>query len=326
MNKNIKLFFNYFLVPVLFIWLTFNLYSEINHQKDKVDAWQQIKDAFTGSAAWQIYLAVALMFVNWGIEALKWQWLIKPLQHISFITAYKAIFAGTSFAANTPNRVGEYFGRMIYIEEGKRLQSIPLTVAGSFSQLIVTLLAGGIGLFFYTDIIANTDNPTISPFWLKIILSGTVAVAVLCVLIYFKLGWLTAVLIKIPFLQKYEFFFRKVDELSNQLLGKILLLSMLRYGVFLLQYILVLNAFGVTVNLFTTSCLLTVLFLLMSIIPSFILIEAGIRGKVSIELFRTVTTNFSAVMAAGLFIWAINLMIPAIFGVLLLLGKKVFKK
>lgn len=324
--KNIKKFVNYFLVPILLIWLGVNLYNQITNQANKAEAWQNIKQAFIGTKSWEIYTASVLMFLNWGIEAFKWQLLINPLQKINFSTAFKAVFAGTSFAVNTPNRVGEYFGRMIYIEEGKRLQSVPLTIAGSFSQVIITLVVGTIGLFFYIQLNENTANASISSFWLKIFTIGCAFVSIICLLIYFKLNWLISGLTKIPFLSKYAYFFKKVDELSNSILIKALLLSLFRYCVFITQYILIANAFGLEANLQTVTILIAVQFLVMSIVPSFVIIEAGIRSTVSIEVFKVVTTNTAAIFATSTFIWLLNLMIPAIIGVILLIGKKVFRK
>jgi hypothetical protein len=228
--KQLKIFFNYFLVPALMIWLCFNIYTEIIKQQNNTASWAQIKKAFYGPQTWKIIVAVLLMFVNWAIEALKWQNLIQPLQKMSFWNAYKATFAGASFAANTPNRMGEYFGRMIYIDEGKRLQSIPLTVTGSFSQLLITLSFGCIGLSFFTLIVQQSIVAfSVNGFWLKIFLTGSIVVTILGYFVYFKLNWIAKAFRYIPFIKKYAFFFEKVDALHNALLVKILLLSALRY-------------------------------------------------------------------------------------------------
>ncbi len=266
------------------------------------------------------------MLANWSIEAAKWRLLMQPLQRLSFLTAFKAVFAGTSFAANTPNRVGEYFGRMIYLEEGKRLQSIPLTVTGSYSQLIITLLMGSIGLVFYIQLAQYSMLTTISLFWLKLFLIGAISVTCFALLVYYKLSFIVNIISKLPWLHKYAYFFNTVDGLSTKLLNKVLLLSLLRYMVFLAQYLLVIQAFGIEVAIHQEAVLVAVLFLVMSIIPSFVIVEAGIRGSVSIELFKIVTTNTVGVVATGIFVWLLNLMLPAIIGVLLLLGKRVFKR
>ena len=48
-------------------------------------------------------------------------------------------FSGVSFSVTTPNRSGEYLGRVLYMDEGNRLRVISLTILGSISQLIVTI-------------------------------------------------------------------------------------------------------------------------------------------------------------------------------------------
>ncbi len=321
MTKRLKIFFNYFLAPILLIWLGVNLYQQVVEQKDNTQSWQQIKQAFYSHQKWKIILAVVLVFANWGIEAFKWRLLMQSLQKMSFIKAFKATLAGTSFAANTPNRMGEYFGRMIYVEEGKRLQSISLTITGSFSQLIISLIAGCIGLLIYKPYATQ-----INALWLNIIFWGTVSTVMLCLTLYFKLGWLTTNLAKIPFIGKYEFFFKKIEALDYKTLLYTLLLSAFRYCIFLLQYILVLEAFGVQANTIQLISAVSVMFLVMVIIPSFVILEAGIRGTVSVEIFKVFSANVIGIMATGYFIWFINLMMPALFGVLLLVGKKVFKR
>ena len=54
-----------------------------------------------------------------------------------------------SLAMNTPNGSGEYFGRILYVKEGNRLRAITLTLVGSISQLIVTMVLGTIGFFCF---------------------------------------------------------------------------------------------------------------------------------------------------------------------------------
>ncbi len=90
----------------------------------------------------------ALMWVNWGLEAAKWQISILPVQRISFIRAFQAILAGTCIASFTPNRVGEYLGRMLYVDQGKKIQSVAPTIVCSMAQILITLVAGSRGYYF----------------------------------------------------------------------------------------------------------------------------------------------------------------------------------
>src|SRR3982751_3837388 len=136
LNKNIKIFFNYFLGPVLFVWLMFSIYQQIINQPHLEGSWQQLTLALSGEQSWKFWVILVLMLVNWGVEARKWQVLMRPLQKISWWKAYRATLTGLAFALNTPNRVGEYGGRVLYIEEGKRFRAISLTLVGSMSQVL----------------------------------------------------------------------------------------------------------------------------------------------------------------------------------------------
>jgi Lysylphosphatidylglycerol synthase TM region len=327
LNKNIKIFFNWFLGPVLLAWLGYHLYREMMNQPGREQSWQTIKQAFTGTGSWQVYLTLLLVPVNWGIEALKWRYMMKPVQKMSFFRAFKGVLAGTSLAVNTPNQVGEYFGRMIYVEEGNRLRSIPLTIACSFSQLIITLVAGSIGLLFFIGLVNEAPQTELSVFWIKTLLSVVLLGTILAVLVYFKLSWLVKLLEKVPLINRYRFFLTGVETLNARVLGTTLLYSALRYSVFMVQYLLVMNAFGINESISVNMCLVSVLFIVMSVIPTIVLAEAGIRGKAGHFIFGVVYSSSQvAIIASGLFIWLVNLMLPALLGGLMLLGKKIFKK
>ena len=146
MNKNIKLIFNYVIGPLVFFILVYSIYVQIQRQPDWEASVNKAWEAFTGAASWKIILVVLLMFINWGLEARKWQVAIRRIQHISFFTAFQAVFSGTTLAFFTPNRMGEYFGRIWYIDKGKRIQAISLTIVCSISQLLITLSGGIAGL------------------------------------------------------------------------------------------------------------------------------------------------------------------------------------
>ena len=64
------------------------------------------------------YLIIALILVpvNWGIETFKWKYLIKKIEYISFSKAFKSILSGVTIGIFTPNRMGEFAGRIFYLE------------------------------------------------------------------------------------------------------------------------------------------------------------------------------------------------------------------
>jgi hypothetical protein len=270
-----------------------------------------------------------LMLANWSCEAIKWRVLIRHIQDLSFLTAFKAILSGlsVSIAMNTPNGAGEYFGRILYIKQGNRLRAVTLTFVGSISQLIVTLFFGTIGLFLLRDNFYNATNDSIhlSLSVINGVAFGSIAVTTALVTIYFKISWLVRLLEKIPFIARYAFFIQKLEEFKWQELLKVLLISALRYSVFVVQYLLLLQIFNVGINIFTAFWLITIMFLALAVVPTIALAELGVRGKISIFLFGAFSTNTLGIVFTASTIWLINLVLPALAGSLFVLGIKLFR-
>ena len=115
-NKNIKIFLKYIIGPLLCVWLFYSLYQQIKAQPNLHQSIALMKDAPFGSQAWKSWMVIFLALVNWGLEARKWQLLLLPIQKISFFRAYRSVLSGLALSLNTPNRMGEYGGRIFYVQ------------------------------------------------------------------------------------------------------------------------------------------------------------------------------------------------------------------
>src|SRR6185312_4767912 len=93
-NKNIKIIFKYVLAPLLAGWLFYSLYQQIKSQPHLHESIALIKEAPFGKQAWKFWLVIFLALINWGLEARKWQVLVKPIQQMSFWRAYKSVLSG----------------------------------------------------------------------------------------------------------------------------------------------------------------------------------------------------------------------------------------
>lgn len=318
---------NYFLGPLLFIWLSISIYRHILDQPNWEQTWNKIRASIYGEQSWKVITVAALMFLNWGIEALKWKVLIQHIQPVSLGRSFKAILSGVSLAMNTPNRVGEYFGRILYVEEGNRIRAIALTLVGSMSQLIITMLAGCIGLLFLRYELENTNslNVGLSLIWINTTIYSTLAGVIGLLLFYFKLSWTIKLLEKIPFVSKYTYFIQKLEEFEWKELLRVLLLSLLRYGVFIVQYVLLLQVFDVNISVLQSMWLTMVMFLALAVIPTIALAELGLRGQLSMHLFGLFSNNTLGIVFTATGIWLINLVVPALAGSLFILGVKMFR-
>jgi len=78
-------------------------------------------------------------------------------------------------------------------------------------------------------------------------------------------------------------------------------------------------------NAWTGFRLITVMFWILAIIPSFAIADLGIRGTVAKTLF-SYSINTVGILTATFGIWFVNLFIPALMGSLLILGIKIKKE
>ncbi len=326
LNKNIKIFLNYVLGPLLFAWLSYSVFKQIKNQQNLEESWVNIKASFTDTRVLNFILVFVLMFVNWSLEALKWKISVQGVQPVSFFKSLKAIFSGVSFSVTTPNRTGEYLGRVLYMDDGNRLRVISLTILGSISQLLVTIFFGMLGLLILRH---DIDKMSLSGWmeWLKDLgIIGAFFAFIVLTVFYFRIGWLVKWIDKIPAIKKYIWLINELEKTDTTLLMRLLSISLLRYLVFATQYFLLFRFFGVEVNWWQGFWATAIVFFVMAITPTIELFEVVKKMYVTKEIFAIFTVNTLAIGFVTTTIWCINLVIPAAIGSLLILGIKFFKK
>lgn len=324
-KKFLRIFISSFLGPILFIWLSYSIYSQISHQSGLGQSWQHIKQSFSSATIWNLAAVFVLMLTNWSIETFKWKLAVQKVQRINFFTAFKAVLSGVSFSVTTPNRVGEYLGRVLYMNDGNRLKAISLTITGSISQLIVTLFMGLAGMIVLRASIEG--GRLLTSFWFDTLLYGGIAVTVFLTVFYFRLSWVVKWIDRLPTSKRWAWLIETLEEFNATLLLQIMSLSALRFIVFIIQYYLLFRLFDVDVSLWQGWWAVSVSFLVMATIPTIALFtDLGLRGKVSLMLVGLFSQNSLGISLTAVSIWFINLIIPALAGSLLILSiKKIFK-
>ncbi len=324
LHKNIKIFINYFLGPLLFAWICYSIYNQLVLHAHLRTSWVEIKQSLTSVNIFYLVFVVVLMFCNWGLEAAKWKTSASLINPISFWHSFKAVLSGVSISMVTPNRVGEYIGRMMYMPEGKRLKVISITLINSMSQILVTVLMGTLG--FHLLKTSLIEGKLISSVWYQFIWGVLTASLIILTLFYFALPRLEILLEKIFATSRYLYLIEAVHLFSLQRLFVLLLLSIVRYGVFVIQYILVFRLFNVAVPFDTLFWIMSLVFLTLALIPSITLVEVGIRGEVSLQLVGLFTSNSLGILLTSVSVWFVNLIIPAMAGSILILSLKIFKR
>ncbi|HXL58238.1 MAG TPA: lysylphosphatidylglycerol synthase domain-containing protein [Chitinophagaceae bacterium] len=318
---------NYIIGPLLFVILSISIYYKVKHQTRLQQTKDMLDGAVSGNNILLIILLILLMFVNWSIEARKWQVLVSRVEKVNFFTAFKAVLSGLSLSLFVPNGIGDYAGRIAFIQEGNRLRSVTLTLIGSMAQLIVTLSCGLFGLLYLRGHTWQHAEQFqgLSVLWINGIIFMIGMGVLLILFIYFKLGWLTIMFEKIPFVYKYRFMFENLEHISRRDLTRILSLSFVRFAVFIVQYLLLLHVFNVQLNTIDAICTICVLFLVLAILPTIPVADLGMRGEAGLQLFGILTSNAPGIVATTASIWLVNLIVPAVAGSLFILGIKLFR-
>ena len=166
----------------------------------------------------------------------------------------------------------------------------------------------------------------LSFFWIRTLLFLSLIAAVILLLFLFRLSWIITFFERIPRISGFVRYISVLDEFTPKLLLRLLFLSLLRYLVFVLQYIFLLQVLQVEVSWQQGFWLIAVLYLVMAIVPSFAIADLGIRGKFSTELLSLYSANIIGILGTTFGIWFINLFIPALAGSYFIISKRIFER
>lgn len=248
-------------------------------------------------------LTILLGFVNWGIEALKWQKLIGTIGNIKYPLAFKATLSGVSTSFVTPFRIGDFFGRVLHLKDKKREASV-LTLFGNLTQLIATLTFGMIGVSLIGNDVLQFDS---SAFLLVLVFGWAITLAIAGFALF------PNAMFKADKFFDYFSIDNSVLHLTPNLTFSILGLSLARYLVFLFQFVLSFKLFGSDIEIIKLAPLISLLYLLITFVPSPLLGKLGVRESIGLFLIGPFESS-AVILSASLFIWSINLFIPAMIG------------
>ncbi|RZJ74118.1 MAG: hypothetical protein EOO47_21655, partial [Flavobacterium sp.] len=178
-----------------------------------------------------IGLVVLLMFVNWFLEAAKWKRLMRQIEAIGFYRAIESVFCGLTLAIFTPNRLGEYGGRVFFLSPKRRVVGVVAMTVGNIGQLVLTNVFGAIAACFFIYRFVPIDN--------LVFLAVTVLALAFClffIVFFFNIQWLNGILLSFKFTRKYKKFYSILGRYRKAELFKIILFCLARYAVFSSQY------------------------------------------------------------------------------------------
>jgi hypothetical protein len=313
LNKSNKIALNYILGSAIAILLLWGIYLQVQKQLAKVDPevlWQ------TGPT-YLLYAALLLMPLNLGLEAWKWHMLAGSAQKLSYRQAFASYLAGIAFSVVTPNRLGEYPGRLLYLKRKNPFRLISVSILGAVAQMLTLFIYGLLGLIYYNLFFATTFS--------VVVLIACAGCTVIVFIVYWRFETWLPVVEKIKWLRKYNVYGKLLKRFTSKEQLTILIISLVRYSIYTAQYLILLQWMNVDMPLIQGFFMSALFFWVIAIIPSVTLVELGERGQVGLYLFHHFSDNTVGILGATLGVWCINLILPAIIGSALLFRMRLIR-
>ena len=259
--------------------------------------------------------ALLLLPLNWGLESLRWKELANKIEPVSYWQAVEGVLTGLALGFVTPSFLGDFAGRTLQLQTRARARSAGSLVVNSASQFIVTYVFGCMGMLLFA-------NASILP-------DGRLSTGMAFTMMFTAgaMIWLffnSRIVVEIFHKAYPKLFINRIiaiiAEYSEAELARTLLLSTIRYGVFSLQFYLLLSLFGVQLPPLTLLSGVFIVFLAKTLIPSLSLVgDLGLREMSAILFFKQFGAADEKVIAACLMLWCINLLLPTLAGLIFIL-------
>jgi len=270
-----------------------------------------------------LLLSVLLIAANWGLEAAKWYYMLQPLhRELKFGTAFKAVITGIATGMFTPNRIGEYVGRMYMLPANMRTAAVTYTFINRIHQMLITLCAGALAVEYMWachPALFGQFVPPGSVLWLRLALWAGCILGAGMALRPQWFSWLLQLLPAYAWVQRAR---QAIEELHGRRLGLAVGLSALRYGVFATQYVLLMYVFGYGQGVAAALAMTALIFLVKSLIPFLAVAELGVRESLAIIVMGALSVTAATAFCSTFVLYLFNVILPALLGLVYVLRLK----
>ena len=262
---------------------------------------------FDSLAVAPMLAAVALMPLNWLTEAFKWRLLTAHLQTLNIWQSMKSVLAGLAVSLLTPNRVGDFAGRIALLKPENRTAGAMSAFVGGYALMLAIAVLG---------VVAFALSPAL-PDFLSVAAEHHALTMIVMVFFVAVLGGfyfaarLLATRFKFSRWPWLERFVGAAGLHTGRQLAVAFGLSVCRSLIFMLQLWLMLAAAGVHLGAAEAFCSIALMYCFVSVVPTFALVEWGVRGSMALLFFAGQPTQ---IVTATTVLWIVNVAIPAAVG------------
>ena len=309
MYNNIQKYYPRFLffAKVLILVFAYRIISQRIFEEGSYVFFLDQLDNLKAWAPWVILFLLAMTGLNWFIEVLKWQRLATLIQPTTFGQALKQSLSSLTVSLITPNRIGEYGAKALYFKRKDRSRVILFNFIGNFSQMTTTVLFGMLGLWLVYESLPEMNLKELN--WLNITLFvSTIGIG----LVILGKMWR-------GFYSKLISDLKSVPQKTHM---HVFALSLLKYLVFSHQFYFLLILFGVDLGYLECMSLLSLSYLISSLIPGFVIFDWLVKGSVAVAVFGRFGVDEILVLSITSVMWLLNFGLPSLIGTLYVMAFK----
>ena len=292
------------------------IYIVINVKKN-INNLELFKIGFSSKLIPFLILVFFFQFLNWILEAIKFKILLPPKERLPFFMILKAVYVGNLTALITPKRMGNFIGRFMILKKYTN-KIVVSTISGNFIQLFTTLLMA-FSSFLYLSIFKIENIYLLDSFITELIILYGIVLIIFNFLV-FNNQWYSIInkIIPIEFLNQQVNYLRSI---SSKKRFYVIMISILRFLVFIFQYYILFNGLMLSFDFLETTILISLLFGIVTFLPSLAPGNLGTREAISILLLggTIVSIKFSII---SFLVWFFNVAISGFIGGLVLFYKK----
>lgn len=309
MSNKTKKILGIVLKAAILLLVAWVLFRKLNNHQNLLEFERLMQGLGTDTVAVTLSVVIVLMFANWFLEAIKWRYLCRYIERISLWKAIQSVFCGLTWAVFTPNRIGEFGGRVLFLQPRKRIFGVVAMGVGALAQLVLTSVAGSLSIAWFVNRFFDVGTLGGGAVWLL-----SVVYAGFFLALYFNVKWIDNWMRRIGFMRKFHRFFEILTRYSRRELLLIFLNSLARFVIFTSQYCILMLVLIPDIDFMPMLLLIFILFFVQAALPTLDLFDFGVRSVTASYLYGHITDQDIAVMAIASCIWFINLILPAILG------------
>jgi uncharacterized protein (TIRG00374 family) len=256
-----------------------------------------------------------LLLPNLYLQWLRWHLLLRRIQRdISWRESLSSLLGGLSIGTVTPGRFGE-IGRVFFLARCDRLRAMGMLTLDKFYSFVLLLLGGGWGLVAFFSYLFKYQLFVLIPLGFIGIL-----VSIIFILICLHPEWIRSFVYQVsvlfPHREKIKPFLQSMDFFKQTHAVTLLLLSLLLYGIYIIQFCLFALAFQRIP--FTTALTATTCTMLAKTMLPVSFADLGIREGASVFFFMKFNVERLTAIGGSLVLFLCNVLFPSLIGLFFL--------